>query len=149
MLPSSRLEKTMPAADRHYVLDTSALVCLLEEEDGADEVESIVRKHGPVGDAAVCFVSLMEFYYINHQERGEAAAQVRYALLRELPLRIIESDPELGLMAGRIKAKHRLSVADAWVAATAERLGAVLVHKDPEFEPLADLVRLHALPYKA
>ena len=46
------------------------------------------------------------------------------------------------LAAARIKAGHKLSVADAWIAATAERLDATLVHKDPEFEPLAKLVRL-------
>jgi predicted nucleic acid-binding protein len=138
----------MPAAAERCVLDTSALLCLIEGEDGADEVEKILRTHGPKGNAYLCFISLMEFYYINHQERGEAVAQERYTLLKELPLKVVESDPELGLAAGRIKAAHRLSVADAWIAAVAERLEAVLVHKDPEFEPLKRILRLAPLPYK-
>jgi len=61
---------------------------------------------------------------------------------------VVERDEPLGLAAARIKAAHRLSASDAWVAATAERLGAALVHKDPEFDPRAKRVRLKALPLK-
>ena len=63
-------------------------------------------------------------------------------------LRVIESDEELGL-ASPASASLRLSVADAWIAATAQRLGAVLVHKDPEFEQVRNAVSLRALPYKS
>jgi predicted nucleic acid-binding protein len=42
----------------------------------------------------------------------------------------------------------RLSVADAWIAATALSLGAILVHKDPEYEPLKNKIRQQILPYK-
>ncbi len=140
----------MPAsADNYYVLDTSALLCLLEDEDGAEAVEKIIRAHGSRRRVFVSFISWMEFYYVNHQERGEAEARHRYSLLRDLPLQTVESDEELGLSAGRIKASHRLSVADAWIAATAKRLGAALMHKDPEFEPLSGDIRLLTLPYKA
>ena len=90
----------------------------------------------------------MEFAYILEQERGEAEARQAILQLKQLPLRIIESDEPLVLSAARIKASHRLSVAPAWVAATAERLGAALVHKDPEFEPLAQRIHLHPLPLK-
>jgi predicted nucleic acid-binding protein len=68
--------------------------------------------------------------------------------LKQLPIEVVESDEPLGLAAARIKASHKLSVADAWIAATAERLGATLVHKDPEFEALAGSIRLQALPPK-
>jgi predicted nucleic acid-binding protein len=32
-------------------------------------------------------------------------------------------------------------VADAWIAATAQQEGAVLVHKDPEFTPLSRIIQ--------
>ena len=38
--------------------------------------------------------------------------------------------------AAALKACHRLSVADAWIAAAAQREGAVLLHKDPELRAL-------------
>ena len=41
-----------------------------------------------------------------------------------------------------------MSLADAFIAATAIRHNAVLMHKDPEFEALKTIVRQHALPFK-
>ena len=41
--------------------------------------------------------------------------------------------------AAAIKACHALSVADAWIAAAAQQEGAVLVHKDPEFQAINSL----------
>ena len=40
-----------------------------------------------------------------------------------------------------------MAVADAWIAAAAMELDAVLIHKDPEFEHVAGL-RQESLPYK-
>jgi predicted nucleic acid-binding protein len=40
-------------------------------------------------------------------------------------------------------ARYRISVADAWIAATAKVHHLNLVHKDPEFEPLKDELTLH------
>ncbi len=57
------------------------------------------------------------------------------------------NEPTL-LAAARLKAVHRVSFADALIAAYAARMGAVLVHKDPEYEVMAGEVTLEALPYK-
>lgn len=139
----------MPIAAETFVLDTSALLCLKENEPGASEVEAILRQHGKKGAVFICFMSVMELSYILEQEQNEAAARQGVLQLKQLPLRIVESDEPLGLAAARIKAGHKLSVADAWIAATAERLGATLVHKDPEFDSLAKLIRLKPLPGKS
>ena len=139
----------MPPAAETFVLDTSALLCLKENEPGASEVEALLRQQGKKGAVFVSFMSVMELAYILKQEQGETAAHQGILQLKQLPVQIIESDEPLGLAAARIKAGHKLSVADAWIAATAERLGATLVHKDPEFELLAKLIRLKALPWKA
>jgi len=45
--------------------------------------------------------------------------------------------------------KRELSLADAIIAAIAIRQGAVLVHKDPEFEALAGVLPMKALPFKS
>ncbi|HDH03539.1 MAG TPA: PIN domain-containing protein [Actinobacteria bacterium] len=52
------------------------------------------------------------------------------------------------LTAARFKAQHRSSLADAMIAAFAVRERAVLVHEDPEFEPLARRVKQEILPHK-
>ncbi len=139
----------MPPAAETFVLDTSALLCLKENEPGASEVETILREQGKKETVFISFMSVMELAYILEQEQGETAAHRGILQLKQLPIHIVESDEPLGLAAARIKAGHKLSVADAWIAATAERLGATLVHKDPEFEPLAKLIRLKALPWKS
>lgn len=138
----------MPPAAEAIVLDTSALLCLRENEPGAAEVEAVLRQQGKNGTVFISFMSVMEFAYILEQEQGETAARQGVLQLKQLPVHIVESDEPLGLAAARIKAGQKLSVADAWIAATAQRLGATLVHKDPEFESLAKLIRLKALPLK-
>ena len=53
------------------------------------------------------------------------------------------------LTAARLKAQHRVSLADAIIAAFAIRQDAILLHKDPEFDALTGLLKMEALPYKS
>ena len=132
-------------SDDRYLLDTSAILTLLEDEEGAERVEALLRE----GQVLLPFLVLLETYYITLQERSEAVADRRYALLKQLPATFLWSvDEPTSLTAARFKARHRLSLADALIAAFAVQQGAILVHKDPEFEVLAELVRQEALPYK-
>lgn len=128
-----------------YLLDTSAILALMENEAGAERVEEILR----TGEVLIPFPVLLEAYYISLQERSEAVADERYALLRHLSAtEIWEVDEPTLLTAARLKARFRISLADALIAAFAVRSSAILVHKDPEYEALGDQVRQEALPYK-
>ena len=138
----------MTAANKSYVLDTSALFCLKDDEAGAETVESILKHAGAHQPVSVSFVSLMEYFYIVYQEQGHEEASKDYLELKMLPLSVLESNEPLRLLAGEIKALFPLSFADAWIAATAEYLNAELVHKDPEFEALSKRLLLKTLPYK-
>ena len=132
-------------SDDRYLLDTSAILTLLEDEKGAERVEALLRE----GQVLLPFLVLLETYYITLQERSEAVADRRYALLKQLPATFLWSVDEPTLLtAARFKARYRLSLADALIAAFAVQQGAILVHKDPEFDVLAELVRQEALPYK-
>jgi ribonuclease VapC len=57
-------------------------------------------------------------------------------------------DEPVLLCAGRLKAAHHVSLADAIVAAFALQNAAQLLHKDPEFDTLKGQVTMEALPYK-
>jgi len=132
-----------------YVLDTSALLAYLQDEAGADTVMQILsaaQRRQCV--AHVSFITLAELYYVTWQEEGESAAKELIALVKSLPLSTVESCERLTLSAGRIKANHRLSLGDAFVAATALQVQGTLVHKDPEFEQVKGLVTCDPLPYK-
>src|SRR3954454_23058809 len=99
-----------------YVLGASALFTLIEEEDGADRVEEIVS----TGDALLPSLALLEVHYVTRQERGQGEADRRYALLKQLPCEILwQVDEPTLLTASRFKAGHRLSLADALIAAVA------------------------------
>ena len=128
-----------------YVLDTSAIITLLEDEDGADRVEQVLQECRVL----LPWTVLLEVTYISRQERGEAIAEYRFAALKELPADIIwEMDEPTLLTAARWKANYRISFADAIIAAYTLRQGATLLHKDPEFEALAGQLSMESLPYK-
>jgi len=133
------------SGDSIYLLDASALMTLLEDEDGAGRVEEILLR----GFVLVPFVALLEVYYITLQERGETVAMQRHEMIKRLPATLLwQMDEPVLLAAARFKASQRISLADAIVAGFASVYGAVLVHKDPEFEVLAGTMVMEALPYK-
>ena len=126
-----------------FLLDTSALLTLIEDEDGAERVDHVLRKER----VWLPWLVLLEVVYISRQERGEAEADRRYALIKQLPVTILwEADEPTLLSAARFKAIQHLSLADAIIAAFAIRQNATLLHKDPEYEALSGHVVLEALP---
>jgi predicted nucleic acid-binding protein len=128
-----------------FLLDSSAILTLLEDEAGAVRVEEVILEEKTLLPWPV----LLEVYYISQQEEGPAEADRRYAMLKQLPCEILwQIDESILLTAAHFKAEHRLSLADALIAAFARNHGAVLLHKDPELESLTEHVRLEALPYK-
>jgi predicted nucleic acid-binding protein len=132
-------------ARKRYVLDTSALLTLIESEEGAGRVEGILRGE----EVLLPCLTLLEVHYITRQERGQGEADRRYALLKQLSCEILwELDEPTLLTAARFKAGHKVSLADAVIAAVAQRHQATLVHKDPEYEALNEELDLEALPYK-
>jgi predicted nucleic acid-binding protein len=132
-------------ADPISLLDTSALLTFIEDEEGADRVEQLLKRP----ETLVTWVSLLEIYYITMQERGETEAVQRHELLNALPVTLVHNvDENILIEAARIKAKHKVSFADAIIAACAFCHGATIVHKDPEFEQLSGLLKFEALPYK-
>lgn len=132
-------------AEAPMVLDTSAILTLVEDEPGAARVQEIMEQ----GTAVIPWIVLLEAYYISLQERGQDEADLRYALMKRLPVTFddVLDEPRL-LTAGRLKASHRLSLADAIIAAITLANAGTLVHKDPEYAAIKDQVRQEALPFK-
>lgn len=129
----------MPKATR-FVLDTSALLALRDDEAGAERVHRIIdaaRKRR--ASAYVSFMTRMELLYRIAASESDDAAAAALRLLDSLPLQWVTCEPRILAEAARIKERGGLSVADAWIAATAILRDAVLVHKDPEFTAVAGL----------
>ena len=132
-----------------FVLDTSAVLTYTGDEPGAETVGALLTKasHRQIALYVSC-VSMMEAGYKAFQARGEDGLAEITAYLDQLPVIRVDVTDELILQAARMMGTYRLSLADAWILATARSLRATLVHKDPEFEPAADAVTLQALPYR-
>lgn len=132
-----------------YILDTSALLTYIEDEKGSDVIDEIlIRAEKGEIRIYIAFVSLTEVYYITMQEKGESEALRRVNLIQSLSLTVEESNEDLNLKAGSLKAANRISLADAYIAALCQQHDGILVHKDPEFESLSQLIKEYRLPYK-
>lgn len=134
---------------KKYVLDSSALFTLRNNEAGSDQVEQILRE-GQKGRASlfVSFITYTEFFYIIWQRQGPDEAYKVILQLKTLPILRIDPDEKLLLVAGELKALYPISLTDSFIAATAIQKQARLIHKDPEFEELEERVDLINLPYK-
>ncbi len=70
-----------------YVLDTSALLTLFKDEDGAQEIEEILKAcEGGRSRAYLPFMSLMEFEYMVLRGRGRIAVDVALRILHAWPV---------------------------------------------------------------
>ena len=132
-----------------YVLDTSAIFAFTDQEEGAEEIEKLLKKASANRcRIEVCSISLMELYYVALREQKEDEAARLLGLVKSWPVAWVYPDEKPLLQAGKLKASYRLSVADALIAAVAKLHHARLVHKDPELEALADEVTLLSLPFR-
>src|SRR5881409_1931439 len=123
------------AAERSFVLDTSALLALRGDEPGADRVHALLAQASKKRcRTLISFMSRMELLYCIRREEGENAAREALRLVDSFAIRWISCEPPILETASRIKASGRISVADSWIGATAIIHDATLVHKDPEFE---------------
>lgn len=128
-----------------YVFDTSALLTLWNDEEGADSVEQMLRSGAQI---YVSFMSCMEGRCRIWKNAGKDESEEFSKYLDLLPLKRIDITDSIFEKSIEIKATKSLSVCDSWILATAISTGAVLVHKDPEFEQVKSMVRLKELPYK-
>ena len=131
-----------------FVLDTSAILTVLNQEDGEEEVVSLL-------DAAkkqqamifLPFMALMELEYLLLRKISPEETDYLLTLVRAWPVQIPESSEEWRHKAAQVKAQTPLSVADAWIASLALLREAEMVHKDPEYDKVPNLLMLK-LPYK-
>jgi predicted nucleic acid-binding protein len=115
-----------------YVLDTSAVLALRSNEPGADQVEALLRSgRARRTSILLSFMTRMEMLYRIAADEDLEAARNAVRLIDAAGVHWVSCEPEILEEAARIKAAGGLSVADAWIAATAAVHEAVLVHKDP------------------
>ncbi len=131
-----------------FVLDTSAILTILNREEGVETVLSLLDQ-AKEGQATIHlpFMALMELEYLLLRRLSPEETRSLLTLVQAWPVRVSESDPEWRHRAASVKANTPVSIADAWNASLALLLNAALVHKDPEYEHISGL-QMVRLPYK-
>jgi predicted nucleic acid-binding protein len=130
-----------------FVLDTSAILTVLNEEDGLDTMLALLER-GKNGDTLyIPFMAVMELEYLLLRKVSPEETMAILTLVRAWPVQVPESTEEWRHLAALLKSQTPLSVADAWIASLALLHNADLVHKDPEYEQAPGLSMLK-LAYK-
>lgn len=115
----------------------------LQNEKGAQTVEDLLREAKNTGEKLLLHeINLAEVYYLTIRRVGENQAKIIAAQVETLPIEIVSTTPEIVWQAARLKAQHKLSLADAFAAGTGIQLGARVVTGDPEFKSISRLVEI-------
>lgn len=125
----------------NYVLDSYAVLAFLEQEPGSSAVRTILE-YGQHHDERIwiSLINLGECLYIIEREQGLKAAVRTIAALRQLPIAEAEATRDRTFAAAHIKARYRVSFADAFAIALAIEKRATIITGDPEFKQVESLV---------
>jgi len=116
-----------------FVLDAYAVLALLADEPGADEVAALLA------DESIRFhvsaVNVGEIVYVLLRRAGEQAAAAAESAVYDHPrITVAGATRDRIRAAAAIKARGGLSLADAFAAALAEEVASPLITGDPEFK---------------
>ena len=112
-----------------YSLDACAVIAYLRQEPGADVLKALIEQPTILLAMHVC--NLGEVYYDFFRDSGFSAAQTAWTNTLALPLTLgRDADDAFIQRVGVIKVEERVSFADAFALALAERLNVPLVTTD-------------------
>jgi len=123
------------------LLDTKPLIKLFAQEEGWEEVKDILsRIEAGQLEAGISVVTLTEIYYKYLQEQRPDLAKTRTEQLRyALYLNKLEIDQDVAIKAGEFKGKYGISIADAFIAASAYSQDATVISDDPDFGKISEI----------
>ena len=133
-------------ADR-FVLDSFALMALLEDESGASYVQELLERAARREcELFMSVLNLGEVLYTVESRRGLEASQQVLATVDQLPIEVVDVGRSLALSAARLKAGAGVGYADCFVGALAQHLGGTVVTGDSDFRRIEDVVPIEWLP---
>ena len=129
-----------------YILDTKALIAFFNNEEGAKNVEKILKEIDEnKAEGFVSAITLTEIYYLYSRERGEDFAKRKIEQIKLSNLKMVVIDDEMAIKAGVYKIKA-IPIADALIAASAYFVDATVVTDGEHFEKLdAEVVKFRGI----
>jgi predicted nucleic acid-binding protein len=125
------------------VLDSYAVLAFLFQETGHEKIMGLLEKAAESDTSLlIAAPNWAEICYIVERKVGSARwKEVRVKLLG-LPIEILPVDHELAEMAGEIKVKKRMSLADCFAAAMALQKNTEIYTGDPEFRTVEEEIQV-------
>ncbi len=126
-----------------YVLDTFALMAYLRREKNYRTVRTIILEtlQGK-SNSSISIINLGELYYMQARKSGTLKAETSVKFVNRAGISIEPATGDRVMRAAKIKATISLSYADAFAAALALELKAILVTGDAEYKPLEPNLRI-------
>ena len=130
-----------------FVLDAWAVLAFLQkEEPAASRVKQLLEETWEgYNEFFMSMINLGEVYYRIGKMKGEREAEETLKDIRRLPLTIVPVTEGMVFAAARLKMTYPISYVDAFAAAAAEELNAILVTGDPELGQLEHLIQIEKL----
>ncbi|MEW6718176.1 MAG: type II toxin-antitoxin system VapC family toxin [Chloroflexota bacterium] len=132
---------------KRFVLDAWAILALLQREEPAAERVKGLFEEAALGNAHlfISIINLGEVFYRIGKIKGESSATETLNQIRQFQITVLPASGESVWAAARIKMLHPISFADAFAAAAAEAVNAMLVTGDPELTQLSQHFRIEKL----
>lgn len=133
----------------NYTLDACALLALFNEEFGKGyEIVRDLLARAATGEIALCMnrINLVEVFYHFIQLKGVDTANAVMEPVKSLPIRFISDiTDDIYFETARFKAHYAISLADAFLCATAKSFSATVVTKDKEIKLVEETEALPVL----
>ncbi len=128
---------------KRLVLDASALMTFFENRPGAEKVQDLIRL-GLEGKRQLLMsvVNWGEVYYSTWRTKGPGVARKVIEDIAQLPLEIVDADPDLTHTAAELRAEHKLPYTDCFAAALALHRKASLATSDKDFTHVEKAVQI-------
>lgn len=129
-----------------YVLDSFAILALLQKEQGHERVFEILdeSKKG-TSQVMMTWVNVGEVVYTIQRRWDKFKVHKVLANLETSNIEFVDAGQELSLKAADYKASFPIAYADAFAAALADMNAFVLVTGDPEFKMLEERISIEWL----
>jgi PIN domain nuclease of toxin-antitoxin system len=125
------------------VLDASAVLALLFDEQGAEKVENLFRRAADADTPMlISAINWAEVLYRMERKHGKAGFDTARRFETTMPLMVEPMDRDQAEAAARLKVSHHLALADAFAAALAKHKKAELVTGDKEFKAVEKEIKI-------
>jgi predicted nucleic acid-binding protein len=126
------------------VVDAWALLAWMRDEQPAANYVRDCLQQAEEGTVplSMSWINAGEVYYMLARKHDARAADNFLNGLPSLPIRFVLPEEEDVVAAARLKSAYRLSYADAFAVALAQKENAAIITGDPEIRELGDLVKV-------